>query len=871
MGLLLDLGYLSAALLGLPWFIYRVTVRGDWRSIPMRLGIGLPPPAAGCIWLHGSSAGEISLLRPLIRRFEKDFPEAPIVISAYSSTGFAAAKKVYPEHRVTFFPFDLSFVVQRFLRRFDPRLVVVVESDFWPNFLIATHAREIPVTVVNGKMSNRSYQLHARTRLVPWLLRSVPVIAAQSAEHASRFTRLGIPPEQVRVTGNMKYDLAVSADQEETATGLRRALGYAPGDTVVIGGSLHDRENEIVIESFLSLASSDAPVALILVPRYPTDTQRVQDLLHGKGVVAVRKTEIDTGEKRAPGRGGVLLVDTVGELKSLYGVADIAFVGGSLFYRGSNKGGHNLIEPAVLGVPVLFGPYNFSFKDTVQDLLQQGAGIEVADGRELTAALELLLTDESKREEMGRRARDVIVRSRGASDTNYELLTPYLETMKERPGLARFPIWSVVVYFLVPYALFNLIRRGIRYPAYWHRWPERFGYGVSFRDQKSLWIHAVSVGEVRTASQLVKALAERYPDRRILITTTTPTGAKQVRDLFGDRVSHSYVPYDLPAAVRRFMDRVDPEFAVVAETEFWPNLFGECRKRGIPLLLVNVRISPASLRRYKRVPVATHAMLSNADVLCAQTKTDARQLENLGISRHLIHVTGNLKFDAPVPESLLRGGEQLRTDWGRDRFVLIAASTHRGEEQRVLAAFRQLRSTYPDILLVLVPRHPERFGSVARRCVRAGFAVARRSQLTGGLEPDVDVLVGDTMGELQMFYVASDVAFIGGSLVSVGGHNLLEACAVGVPVIFGPHMFHIEEVSGMALERGAARQITDVAGLVDVVSLYVEQPALREKAGHAARTLVADNRGALDRTLKLVDDTLADLRGDDATTEERSG
>ena len=858
MGLILDFGYLIGVLAALPWFFYRISVRGDWRSIPLRLGFGLPPPVRGSIWLHGSSAGEISLLRPLIRRLMADFPAAPIVVSAYSSTGFAAARRNYPEARVIFFPADLFFVVRRFLRRFDPRLVVIVESDFWPNFLTAAHTRKIPVAVINGKMSSRSYRLHSKLRLIPLLLRRVPLIAVQSAEHADRFRGLGIPAERVRVTGNMKYDLA--ATTAPSAVDARKALGYSAQDVVIVGGSLRERENEIVAECYRSLAQADPRAALIVAPRYPADTPRTQEVLEAGGLPVVRKTEVDSGLKRAPGRHGVLLVDTMGELRFLYAAADIAFVGGSLFYRGSNKGGHNPIEPAVLGVPVLFGPYHFSFRDTVEDLLTAEAGIRVTDAAELREAFETLLTDGEERRRMGRRARDVILRRQGTTGRNYALLAPYLEALNERPPPPPFAVWSMALYFLLPYALFHLLRRGMSYPAYWSRWPERFGYCASTPGGKSIWIHAVSVGEVRTASHLVDSLARRYPSHRLVLTTATPTGSRQVRDLFADRVIHSYVPYDLPAAVSRFMDRVNPEFAIVAETEFWPNLFGECRKRGIPLLLVNVHVSPASLRRYKRVPVATNTMLANADLLCAQAGKDARQLEGLGVSKHLIHVTGNLKFDAPVEESLLDEGRRLRGDWGRERFVFIAASTHPGEERRVLAAFARLRSTFPRILLVLAPRHPERFGGVVRYCRRAGYNVVRRTDHAGALAPAVDVVIGDTMGELQKLYAASDIAFIGGSLVQVGGHNLLEACAVGVPVIFGPHMFQTEEISVMALERGAARRITDVGSLVEAVAAYIEQPALRKTAGEAARALVADNRGALQRTLKLIEHTVGSGR-----------
>ena len=856
MGLILDFGYLLGVLAAMPWFLYRITVRGDWRSIPRRLGFGQPPPARGSIWLHGSSAGEISLLRPLIRRLSAEFPAAPIVISAYSSTGFTAARKMYPDARVIFFPLDLSFVVRRFLRRYDPRLVVIVESDFWPNFLRAAHARGVPLTVINGKMSEGSCRIHARIRLVPRLLRKMPLVAVQSEEHASRFRRLGVAEACVAVTGNMKYDLTVP--EEIPADESRRALNYQTDDVVVIGGSLRDGENSVMAECYRSLVQGHSRVGLILVPRYPTEAARIQSDLEATAMNVVRKSEVDAGRANAPGCGGVLLVDSVGELRALYGVADIAYVGGSLFARGSNKGGHNVIEPAILGVPVLFGPHHFSFRDTVDDLLAAEAGIRVGDAAELRETFERLLADGERRRRMGRRAREVILRRQGATGRNYELLATHLEALRERRASPPPALWALAAYFLLPYALFNLVRRGLRYPPYWSRWPERFGYGASAEGGRSIWIHAVSVGEVRSAAQLVHALGRRYPDHRLMVTTGTPTGSEQVRELFADRVSHSYVPYDLPGAVRRFMDRVKPEFAIVAETELWPNLFGECGKRGIPLFLVNVRISPDSLRRYKRVPVATNAMLANADLLCAQSRKDARQLEDLGVSRHLIHVTGNLKFDAPVEESVLAEGRRLRRQWGRERFVLIAASTHPGEERRVLEAFGRLKARFPHLLLVVVPRHPERFTGVARLCRRTGHNVVRRTEHAGELARDVDIVVGDTMGELQKLYAASDVAFVGGSLVEVGGHNILEACAVGVPVTFGPHMFQAEEVGIMAVERGAARRVADIDGLSDAVTTYVEQPKLLEAAAAAARALVADNRGALERTLGLIDGALAD-------------
>jgi 3-deoxy-D-manno-octulosonic-acid transferase len=416
--------------------------------------------------------------------------------------------------------------------------------------------------------------------------------------------------------------------------------------------------------------------------------------------------------------------------------------------------------------------------------------------------------------------------------------------------------WSIVVYLLLPYALANLVWRGLRYPAYWHRWPERFGFVTPLGQRRSIWVHAVSVGEVRSSAALIEALVQRYPQHRLVITTMTPTGSEQVRELFGERVTHCYVPYDFPDAVRRFFDRVHPEVAVVAETEFWPNIFAECGRRRVPLLLVNGRVSQTSLRGYLRVPTIARTMLANADLFCAQTPADAQRLRNLGVPDRLVKVTGNLKFDVALPERLLDEARVLREQWGRERPVWIAASTHRGEETKVLDAFARLRMALPDLLLVLVPRHPERFSGVARLCRRRGFRVALRSRATGCLPLDTAILVGDTMGELQRLYAAADVAFIGGSLVPHGGQNLLEACAVHVPVIFGPHMFHFEEISAMALERGAARQVHDLDGLTAAVALYFAQPQLRRAAGRAAHTLVTDNRGALVRTLGHIDAAL---------------
>src|SRR5690606_30354981 len=304
--------------------------------------------------------------------------------------------------------------------------VVIVETSFWPNFLLRVRRRGVPVAGLNGKVSEKSYRAYKRTGIVPRVLRGLPVIAVQSEEHAQRLRRLGVRNEKIHVTGNMKYDLARAPGGDDERRALRERLGYAPTDVVVIGGSLHSGEHEALLAAF-DAPPPDGGAAPVLVPRYPSDAASVAQQVEARGRIAVAKTQVDRGTAAPPGRGGVLVVDTVGELGSLYGAADIAFVGGSLFFRGSNKGGHNLMEPAVLGIPVLFGPYNFSFKETVEDLLASDAGILVRDAAELERALTRLVADERRRRSLGERGRRVVLDGQGATQRNYTLLNRVLD------------------------------------------------------------------------------------------------------------------------------------------------------------------------------------------------------------------------------------------------------------------------------------------------------------------------------------------------------------------------------------------------------------------------------------------------------------
>lgn len=423
MGLLLDLVYLLVSVLASPWIAYRLTSTRSWATVPRRLGIRLPAGLGDCIWLHASSVGEVALLKPLVARLELAFPRVPIVVSTFTRTGQEAAQASFRDHTVIYLPLDLSFVVTRFLHRLEPRLLVIVESELWPNLLGRALDRGVSVVVLNGKMSARSARVHARARLVARQLDRLAVVAVQNERHAERFRALGVSEARLRVTGNMKYDLAGPGDALAQREALRASLGLTSEDVVVIGGSLHEGEDAALLDACAALADGSAPEALILVPRYPEQARGVVERVRRHARRAVLQTDIDAGRAEPPGREGVLVVDVIGRLGGLYAAADVAFVGGSLFYRGPGKGGHNLMEPAILGVPVLFGPYNVSFSDTVDDLLAADAGVCVESVEEMVAALRHWVADPTSRRAAGKRAKAVIERGKGATERNFELLS----------------------------------------------------------------------------------------------------------------------------------------------------------------------------------------------------------------------------------------------------------------------------------------------------------------------------------------------------------------------------------------------------------------------------------------------------------------
>jgi 3-deoxy-D-manno-octulosonic-acid transferase len=365
-------------------------------------------------------------------------------------------------------------------------------------------------------------------------------------------------------------------------------------------------------------------------------------------------------------------------------------------------------------------------------------------------------------------------------------------------------------------------------------------------------VHAVSVGEVNAAAPLIKEILLQFPAHRLLVTTMTPTGSRQVHNNFGDEVDHVYIPYDYPGAVQRFLDRMQPAITVIMETEIWPNVLLQCKARQIPVIFANVRLSRKSARGYRRVRRLFTKPLNSVLAFAVQSQADAERLRNLGAASHAVHITGSIKFEVSLPASLQEVARRIRHEWGENRSIVVAGSTHNGEEEIILDAYDRLKRKHPDLLLVLVPRHPERFDSVARLVKRSGYSVARRSDAPGAIPPEVEIYIGDSMGELRLFYAAADVALVGGSFLPIGGHNVLEACAVGVPVIFGPYMFNFTEISQITVDRGAGSQARGAKDLADVIEGYLNNAERRFHAGEAGMKMVEENRGALEHTMQLL-------------------
>lgn len=411
-------------------------------------------------------------------------------------------------------------------------------------------------------------------------------------------------------------------------------------------------------------------------------------------------------------------------------------------------------------------------------------------------------------------------------------------------------LYTLLLHLALPLIALRLALRARKAPAYAQRIKERFSFGLPPLQTGGIWVHAVSVGESIAAAPMIRALQARHPDLPITVTCMTPTGSERIQALFGDCVQHCYLPYDLPWAAARFLNRVKPHLAVVMETELWPNHIHQCAKRGIPVALANARLSERSARGYARFARLTAPMLAELSLLAVQTQAEAQRFLTLGARPESVDVTGSIKFDLKIDDELPRRAAELRQQWqATQRPVWIAASTHAGEDEIILAAHQQLLASRPEALLILVPRHPERFNAVHALCQSQGLVTRRRS--TGeAVQAGDQVLLGDTMGELLFLYALADIAFVGGSLVANGGHNLLEPAALGKPVLSGPHLFNFLEIAVQLREAGALSEVEDATGLAQRIATLLDEPTETQRMSQAGLAVLKANQGALERLLE---------------------
>jgi 3-deoxy-D-manno-octulosonic-acid transferase len=412
-------------------------------------------------------------------------------------------------------------------------------------------------------------------------------------------------------------------------------------------------------------------------------------------------------------------------------------------------------------------------------------------------------------------------------------------------------LYTVLFHLGLPLVAVRLWLRARKAPAYRQRIGERFAFGLPAMQLGGIWVHAVSVGESIAAAPMIRALLARYPQLPITVTCMTPTGSERIKAMFANepRIQHCYLPYDLPWAAGRFLDHIRPVLGVIMETELWPNHIHQCARRGIPVALANARLSERSARGYARFAKLTRPMLEEMSGFAVQTETEAQRFRELGARPECVAVTGSIKFDLTIDPQLLTDAAQLREQWqATQRPVWIAASTHAGEDESVLAAHRQLLVSHPDALLILVPRHPERFNSVHDLCVQQGFSTVRRSTAEP-VTSATSVLLGDTMGELLFLYALADIAFVGGSLVPNGGHNLLEPAALAKPVLSGPHLFNFLEIAAMLRSANALGEISDGASLAAAVQGLFDEPQRAREMAEAGLEVMKANQGALQRLL----------------------
>lgn len=409
-------------------------------------------------------------------------------------------------------------------------------------------------------------------------------------------------------------------------------------------------------------------------------------------------------------------------------------------------------------------------------------------------------------------------------------------------------LYNILSYLAMPWVLMRLLYKSIKYPAYRHRLLERYGF-VS-RMEQCIWFHAVSVGESIAAKPLIKKCLETYPNIPVLVTNMTPTGSERVQDMFGDKIKNVYVPYDIPGAVKRFLNRTQPKILVLIETELWPNLLRYTHQKKIPIVLVNARLSQKSAEGYQRFGDMTTVMLHSLRHVAVQNQEDAQRFIDLGLSEDKITVAGSVKYDVTIPPTILEKARSLKNELG-DRPVWVAASTHAGEENQVLDAFDQILAALPNACLILVPRHPNRFKAVSELLAQRQHEVAKRSQ-TDCANQTTQVLMGDTMGEMLLFMAVADVAFIGGSFVEVGGHNSLEAAALAKPVLQGPISYNFAEITRLLKAAGALHEVQNEYALAEQVIELFNNSAKRKTMGQAGQSVVESNRGSVEKQFEVI-------------------
>jgi 3-deoxy-D-manno-octulosonic-acid transferase len=455
-------------------------------------------------------------------------------------------------------------------------------------------------------------------------------------------------------------------------------------------------------------------------------------------------------------------------------------------------------------------------------------------------------------------------------------------------------VYSWLMRCAAPFAFAQVLWRGLRDCSYWQGLAERFGLGKTL-PSPGIWLHAVSLGEMSAAAPLVRALHSRYPQLPLVVTAATPAGRARAQALFA-AADIRFLPYDTPGSVRRFLARIRPRVAIIMETELWPNLFHECARRGVPVFLASARLSTRSVSRYRRLGTLFSGIFTRNVVVAAQSASDAERFRSIGADANQTRVVGSVKFDLQLDEGLIELGKILRAAYGGARPVWVAGSTHAGEEEQVLDAHALLQVNRPDSLLLLVPRHRDRFADVAELLTRRGIQFARRSAMARGeraprlpsdtpvlpnempvlpsetavlpsetavlpnetavLPNETAVLLVDTLGELATLYASADVAFVGGSLVPIGGHNLLEPAALGLPVLTGPSYFNSKEIALLLLHHGAALQVAGAKDLAATLLRLLDEPAERRRIGLIGKGIVESNRGSVERLLALIEPSL---------------